>query len=98
MAAPGRRPRESLHRCPSRRRPGHPGDLNKERAYWVDEDTIVWDADTAHDLRAVVLADRTLELTGDGGISGGDAIPLTLDGATRGRRRQVPHLAGLPDA
>jgi pullulanase-type alpha-1,6-glucosidase len=76
--------------------PGHQGDLTKEQAHWVAEDTIVWDADTAATYELWYSPTGSLELADDGGITGGDAIPLTLDGTYPTDVDGRLHLGGLP--
>jgi len=79
--------------------PGHQGDLTKEQAHWVSEDTVVWDAsvDPAATYELWYSPTGSLELTDDGGITGGDSIPLILDGTYPNDVDDRLHLGGLPE-
>ena len=78
--------------------PGNAGDLAKQQAHWVAEDTIVWPA--AEDASATYelwwSPEGTLELLDDGTVTGGTAIPLTLDGTYPTGIDGMLHLGGLP--
>ncbi|MEJ2576797.1 MAG: pullulanase-type alpha-1,6-glucosidase, partial [Gammaproteobacteria bacterium] len=75
----------------------NPGDLRKQRAFWVDERTIAWDAadDPGNTYTLHYSATADLAAT-ESGIFGGDYIvlgPGTLSDEVKAR---FPHLAGLP--
>ncbi|MCB9128551.1 MAG: pullulanase-type alpha-1,6-glucosidase [Ardenticatenales bacterium] len=73
------------------------GDLTKEQAHWVDEETIAWDIDPAgiEEFALYYSEDAGLTLT-DTGIEGGTAISLTVDpaGLPLPVVEKFPHLAG----
>ncbi len=73
------------------------GNINRQRAYWLSEDTIGWapmqPADTVY-LHAAPNGGLTLD---NSGISGGSVYTLTLNGVIGGDiAAKFPHLAGLP--
>ena len=73
------------------------GNINRQRAYWLSEDTIGWapmqPADTVY-LHAAPAGGLTLDSSG---ISGGVVYTLTLNGTISGDiAAKFPHLAGLP--
>ena len=78
--------------------PGHQGDLTKEQAHWVAEDTLVWHAaDVAGATYELWYSPNgSLELAGDGAVTGGSSIPLTLDGTFSPGIDGWLHLGGLP--
>ncbi|MDY7077379.1 MAG: pullulanase-type alpha-1,6-glucosidase [Chloroflexota bacterium] len=75
------------------------GDLSRQQAYWVDEETIAWaiadDASSTYYLHYDADAGLTLD---DNGISGGEFITLTIDpaGLPPDVQAKFPHLASLP--
>ena len=75
------------------------GDLGKQQAYWVDEDTILWSvaSDTSHSFKLFYDAAAGLQLD-ENGISGGQSLTLTPDpaGASDAVKAKFPDLAGLP--
>ncbi len=77
---------------------GNTGDLTKQQAHWVAEDTIVWEAatDSAATYELWYSADGTLELLDDGTVTGGTAIPLTLGDVYPTDIDGRLHLGGLP--
>ena len=75
--------------------PGHQGDLTKQQAHWVSENTIVWDADAAT-YELWYSADGTLVLNDDGSVSGGASITLTTTAEPYPAIDGRLHLAGLP--
>ncbi len=72
------------------------GNLDEQRAYWVDEDTILWAAadDPGAEYRLHHAPDGGLELT-DEGVSG-DSLVLTPGTASDAVKEKFPHLADLP--
>jgi pullulanase-type alpha-1,6-glucosidase len=73
------------------------GNINRQRAYWLSEDTIGWSpmqaADTVY-LHAAPTGGLTLD---NSGITGGAVYTLTLNGTISGDiAAKFPHLAGLP--
>ena len=71
------------------------GDITKERAHWVDRDTIAWNIDPAPaSARLISAADGNLSLL-PGGVAGGNSIPLTRDaaGLSAELKAKFPHLA-----
>ncbi len=72
------------------------GNLDEERAYWVDRDTILWAAadDPKAQYRLHHAADGGLQLT-DAGVSG-DSLVLTPGTASAAVRAKFPHLKDLP--
>ncbi len=72
------------------------GNLDEQRAYWVDRDTILWEAadGTSAEYRLHYAPTGGLELT-DAGVSG-DSIVLTPGTASDAVKAKFPHLAGLP--
>ncbi len=77
---------------------GNSGDLTKARAHWVAADTIVWPAatDSTATYQLWWSPDGTLALADDGSVSGGSAVPLTLDGTYPSDIDGRLHLGGLP--
>ena len=75
------------------------GDLTKQKAYWVDRNTIAWDAATNAAYTYKLHYDAAAGLTlGDAGVTGGASIALTLDpaGLPAAVKAKFPHLAALP--
>jgi hypothetical protein len=72
------------------------GDLNKERAHWIDRNTIAWDVEPAGDTTALYYSlNGSIVLNGDL-IQGYDnAIPLIYDpqGLSAAQKAKWPHLA-----
>jgi hypothetical protein len=72
------------------------GDLNKERAHWIDRNTIAWDVEPAGDTTALYYSlNGSIVLNGDL-IQGYDnAIPLIYDpqGLSAAQKAKFPHLA-----
>jgi pullulanase-type alpha-1,6-glucosidase len=77
----------------------NPGNLNEQRAYWLNENTIAWGAATsgANTYRLYYAPDGGM-FAGSEGISGGDFLTLTLDpaGLPADVKAKFPHLAALP--
>jgi pullulanase-type alpha-1,6-glucosidase len=73
------------------------GNLNAQKAFWVNQDTILWDiiGSSRYEYALVYSPEATLELTPDG-ISGGIEIPLTYSESGPGGDvfKQNPYLAG----
>jgi pullulanase-type alpha-1,6-glucosidase len=72
------------------------GNLDEERAYWVDEDTILWAAadDPGAEYRLHHAPDGCLALT-DAGVSG-DSVVLGPGTASDAVKEKFPHLKDLP--
>ncbi|MDX1614281.1 MAG: pullulanase-type alpha-1,6-glucosidase [Candidatus Promineifilaceae bacterium] len=77
----------------------NPGNINEQRAYWVDADTILWAAgdDSRDTVTLHYASDGGLETT-DSGVIGGSFVTLTRDpdGPGAAVQAQFPHLANLP--
>ncbi len=77
----------------------NPGNINQQRAYWVLEDTIAWDAggDSANSYTLHYAPEGGLQAT-DTGITGGNFITLEPDpmGLPAAVKEKFPHLADLP--
>jgi len=77
----------------------NPGNIGEQRAYWVSEDTIAWEAasSSGNTYRLYYAPDGGLLAT-DTGITGGSYLTLTLDpaGLPAGVQAKFPHLAALP--
>ncbi len=77
--------------------PGNPGDLRRQRAYWVDERTIAWDvagdASNSYSLHYTATGGLTATATG---ITGGDSVTLTAGVLSNEVKAKFPHLAALP--
>jgi len=77
----------------------NPGNINVASAFWVTGDTIAWDAavNPGNTYLLVYAANGGMEAT-TAGVTGGSAIPLTLDpgGLPQPARDKFPHLADLP--
>jgi pullulanase-type alpha-1,6-glucosidase len=77
--------------------PANPGNLRKQRAYWVDERTIAWEvaanAGNTYTLHYSATASLTATETG---IIGGDYIVLGPGELSDEVKAKFPHLAGLP--
>ncbi len=75
------------------------GDLSKYQAHWVSRDTIAWSAavDPSYTYRLHYAAEGGMEL-GRNGITGGEAIELTLNpmGLPDAIKQKFPHLALRP--
>ena len=73
------------------------GNLNSQKAIWVNQDTILWDVigSSRYQYALVYSPEAALELTADG-ISGGIEIPLTYTESGPGDEvlTQNPHLRG----
>ena len=78
---------------------GADGDLSKERAYWLSEDTIGWQAQadiSGAEVRLHYAYDGGMTL-GESGISGGDYIVLEAAAPIGGDiAAKFPHLTGIP--
>lgn len=77
---------------------GSAGDLGKQQAYWVNENTIAWPtaADRSLTFQLHYAADASLDL-GSSGVTGGSAITLELGNGLDGNSAaKFPHLATLP--
>jgi len=77
----------------------NPGNINEQRAYWVNEDTIAWAAaDSTDKTYWLNYAPNGGLATGDNGITGGSALALSLDpaGLPTDVTAKFPQLAGLP--
>jgi pullulanase-type alpha-1,6-glucosidase len=76
---------------------GNAGDLRKQRAYWLDENTIAWAIAGDPDLTYMMhyAADGGLTATTEG-ITGGDNIELTPGALSDEAKAKFPHLADLP--
>ncbi len=78
---------------------GNPGNINEQRAYWVNSDTIAWSqAAFAADSFTLVYAPAGGLAATTTGIAGGASIPLFVDpgGLPADVRAKFPHLANLP--
>jgi pullulanase-type alpha-1,6-glucosidase len=77
----------------------NPGNIQEQRAYWVSEDTIAWEAgsDPANTYRLYYAPDGGLQAT-DTGITGGSYLTLTRDpaGLPADVQTKFPHLVALP--
>ena len=75
----------------------NPGNLNEQRAYWVDEQTIAWSAadDSSLTYTLAYAPDGGLSAT-DSGIEGGTLITLETGSLSAEVQAKFPHLAGLP--
>ncbi len=73
------------------------GNLSAQRAFWVNQDTILWDVigSSRYQYALVYSPEAALELTADG-ISGGIEVPLTYTESGPGDEvlKQNPHLKG----
>lgn len=73
------------------------GNLNAQKAIWVNQDTILWDVigSSRYQYALVYSPEAALELTADG-ISGGIEVPLTYTESGPGDEvlTQNPHLKG----
>ncbi|TVR23351.1 MAG: pullulanase-type alpha-1,6-glucosidase [Anaerolineaceae bacterium] len=72
--------------------------LRRTQAYWVDAQTVAWDAPDGDDVRYVLHYSADAALESDGGqITGGESLALTLnaDGLSQQVLDKFPHLAGL---
>jgi pullulanase-type alpha-1,6-glucosidase len=77
----------------------NPGNIDEQRAYWVNEDTIAWAAaDSTSKTYWLNYAPDGGLATGDNGITGGSTLALNLDpaGLPAEVTAKFPHLAGLP--
>ncbi len=80
---------------------GGAGDITQQRAYWLSEETIGWQASAVPadiaEYRLYYDANAGITL-GQAGISGGSYITLTLDpgGLSGDIVAKFPHLTGLP--
>ena len=78
---------------------GSAGNINEQRAFWLLEDTIAWEAgDSAANTYTLCYApDGGLEATPEG-ITGGECITLLRDpnGLPQEVQDKFPHLADLP--
>lgn len=75
---------------------GPRGNLGKARAHWVTRDTLLWDASGPAGTQYALHYDADGSLAnGDDGVTGGTAIPLTLDpaGPSAAVKAKFPHLA-----
>ena len=75
------------------------GDLTKQRAYWVDRNTLAWDVASNAAYTFKLHYDAAAGVTlGDAGITGGSSIALTRDpaGLPAAVKAKFPHLAALP--
>lgn len=74
------------------------GSLAKQKAFWINEDTILWNTvgSSSYQYSLFYSADATLELTSDG-VAGGEGIPLTFSKSGPGDNVliQNPYLAGF---
>ncbi len=75
----------------------NPGNLNQQRAYWLDEQTIAWPeaGDSSLTYYLVYAPDGGLSAT-DSGIVGGTAVQLEAGSLSAEVQAKFPHLAGLP--
>ena len=75
----------------------NPGNLNEQRAYWVDEQTIAWPAadDGSLTYYLAYAPDGGLSAT-DSGIEGGSLIELESGTLSEAVQAKFPHLASLP--
>lgn len=75
----------------------NPGNINEQRAYWVDEQTIAWPFadDSSLTYYLAYAPDGGLEPT-DTGIEGGTLIELEEGTLSTEVQAKFPHLAGLP--
>jgi pullulanase-type alpha-1,6-glucosidase len=77
----------------------NPGNISEQRAYWVQADTLAWDAedDAATSYELCYAANGGLQATATG-ITGGACLNLTLDpaGLPDEVKAKFPHLAALP--
>jgi pullulanase-type alpha-1,6-glucosidase len=78
-------------------RPANPGDLRKQKAYWVDERIIAWDVaeDASNTYTLHYSASASLTAT-ETGITGGESIILGPGTLSAEVMEKFPHLAGLP--
>jgi pullulanase-type alpha-1,6-glucosidase len=77
--------------------PANPGNLRKQRAYWVDERTVAWEVaeDPGNTYTLHYSPDASLTAT-ETGIIGGDYIVLGPGTLSDEVKAKFPHLAGLP--
>ena len=77
----------------------NPGDLTEQRAYWVNGNTIAWEAadDAANTYRLYYAPEGGMQATATG-ITGGNYLTLTPDpaGLPDDVKEKFPHLAALP--
>ena len=73
------------------------GNIDVPSAYWVDENTILWDAATSPSLNYTMhyMDVGGLEATGTG-IVGGNSIALVPSAVSADVQAKFPHLASLP--
>jgi pullulanase-type alpha-1,6-glucosidase len=76
---------------------GKAGNISEQRAYWVDENTILWSVATSPNFNYTLhyASDGGLETTG-GGITGGTSITLVPGAVSEVVQQKFPHLAALP--
>ena len=76
---------------------GNPGDIGKQRAYWIDERTIAWESagDSANDYALHFAATGGLDATPEG-VTGGESIILGPGTISPEAASKYPHLASLP--
>ena len=77
----------------------NPGNIDEQRAYWVNQDTIAWAAaDSMDNTYTLHYASEGGLMTSDAGISGGSALTLGRDpaGLPEEVKTKFPHLANLP--
>ncbi|MEJ2558697.1 MAG: alpha-amylase family glycosyl hydrolase, partial [Anaerolineae bacterium] len=89
---------ESPYILPILGAPGpNPGNIEQQRAHWVDASTIAWEAagDAGLTYQLHYAADGGLVAT-DSGITGGDFITLTPGSLSDDVKAKFPHLADLP--
>jgi|GEM_PF-52753 len=74
-----------------------PGNINQQRAYWVDASTIAWEAagDASLTYQLQYAPDGGLTAT-DSGVTGGDSITLAPGALSDAAKAKFPHLADLP--
>jgi pullulanase/glycogen debranching enzyme len=91
-------PNEPQYVYPLLGEPGpNPGNIDEQRAYWVDDKTILWEAATDPDLTYTLVTTDTGGLqTTDTGIIGGEFINLSPGTVSPEVAQKFPHLAGLP--
>ncbi len=75
----------------------NPGNINEQRAYWVDEKTIAWGTAVNPDLTYTLnFAPDGGLATSDTGVTGGSSITLTPGALSAEVQTKFPHLASLP--
>jgi pullulanase/glycogen debranching enzyme len=76
---------------------GNPGNIDEQRAYWVDEKTIAWGAATNTNLTYSLhyAPEGGLEATA-AGITGGSSLTLVPGQLSDTVKTKFPHLASLP--